>query len=137
MYEKLDGQSCLAAKGAIGYASYIGLQANPPGSHTKLIYSDMFFTDNNRGITLRYAHETDDNTCILKNSYFSGYSRPDCPTCYSPTTISYCSQGYAVRMFVATITGETFPLKKDPLVHDVICTRESFDFKAFISDVTL
>ena len=25
---------------------------------------------------------------------------------------------------------------KDPTVHDVICTKESFDFKAFIDDVT-
>jgi hypothetical protein len=36
MYEKLDGQTCLAAKGCIGYASLIGLMANMPGGHTRV-----------------------------------------------------------------------------------------------------
>ena len=62
--------------------------------------------------------------------------RPNCPTCYSPEKISYCAGGYAVRMFVATISGENFPLIKKATGHDVICTRESFDFKAFVEDVT-
>lgn len=39
-------------------------------------------------------------------------------------------------MFTATITGETFPLKKKPTGHDVICTQQSFDFKAFLDGVT-
>lgn len=65
----------------------------------------MLFADNGRGITLRYAHETDENACILRNSYFAGYSRPNCLSCYSSSTINYCQGGYAVRMFVATITG--------------------------------
>lgn len=39
-------------------------------------------------------------------------------------------------MFSATITGEKFPLIKHATVHDVICTRESFDFKAFLYNVT-
>lgn len=123
MYETVDGQTCLGAKGAIGYASQIGLMANQPGSHIKLIYEEMIFTDNNRGVTLRYAHEIDENTCILRNSYIAGYSRPNCPDCYSDTKINYCRGGYAVRMFVATISGERFPLIKNPLGHDVICTR--------------
>lgn len=105
MYEKLDGQTCLGAKGIIAYASLIGLMANPPGSHTSLEYTEMFFADNHRGITLRYAHEIDDNTALLTHSYFTGISRPDCSTCYSASTIRYCNGGYAVRMFTATITG--------------------------------
>ena len=39
-------------------------------------------------------------------------------------------------MFTATISGETFPLKKKPIGHDVICTQQSFDFKAFLDNVT-
>lgn len=105
MYAKLPGKTCIAAKGAIGYASEIGLMANQPGSQTKLIYEKMFFADNRRGITLRYAHETDENTCELKDSYFAGISRISCPDCYGASKISYCAGGYAVRMFTATITG--------------------------------
>lgn len=59
MIDKLSGQSCIAASKMIGYASEIGLMANPPGSQTKMIYEDCFFTDNKRGMTLRYAHEID------------------------------------------------------------------------------
>jgi hypothetical protein len=99
------GFTCLAASGLYGYSSVIGLMANPPGLITQLIYENMFFTDNQRGITLRYAHEHDDNSIILRNSYFMGYSRPNCPSCYSDTTNSYCQNGYAVRMFAATLTG--------------------------------
>ena len=79
--------------------------ANPPGVHTEIIYQDAFFTDNRRGITLRYAHEIDDNTCKLRNSYFAGFSRPDCENCYGNTKINYCRNGYAIRMFTSTITG--------------------------------
>ena len=43
----------------------------------------MIFADNARGVTLRYAHQTDDNTFIFRNSYIAGYSRKDCPDCYS------------------------------------------------------
>ena len=59
MYDKVGGSTCIGAKGAIGYASEIGLMANQPGGYTKLIYQEMIFTDNKRGVTLRYAHETD------------------------------------------------------------------------------
>lgn len=97
--------------------------ANPPGSQTELIYQKMLFTDCGRGITLRYAHETDENTLYLKDSYFAGYSRPNCASCYSQKTIKYCQGGYAVRMFSATLTGETFPLVKENTVFDVICTQ--------------
>lgn len=89
----------------VGYASKIGLMANPTLSITKLIYEDVIFTDNERGITLRYANDIDDNSMILRNSYFAGFSRPDCPNCYSASKLSYCRGGYAVRMFTSTITG--------------------------------
>lgn len=65
----------------------------------------MFFADNERGITLRYAHEIDDNTLIFKDSYVTGISRPTCTNCYGDNKISYCAGGYGVRMFTATITG--------------------------------
>ena len=79
--------------------------ANMPGSHIKVIYSDMFFADNQRGVTLRYADEIDDNTMMFKNSYVTGISRPTCTNCYGDTKISYCQGGYAIRMFTATISG--------------------------------
>lgn len=101
-----------------------------------MIYDGGFFADNERGISLRYAHEIDDNTCTLQNSYFTGFSRPKCSDCYGDDKISYCKSGYAVRMFAATISGEHFPLTKDAKVHDVICTRQSYDFKAFLNNVT-
>lgn len=93
------------------------------------------FTDCERGITLRYAHEFDENTVYVQNSYFAGYSRPNCPSCYSPTTTRYCQGGYAVRMVSTTISGETFPLAKKNTIFDVICTQEAFDSKSFFNNV--
>lgn len=75
---------------------------NPPGSHIKVIYENGFFADNGRGITLRYAHETDDNTILLENSEFLGYSRTDANV---NNKTKWCDGGYAVRMFTATISG--------------------------------
>ncbi len=54
---------------------------------------------------MRFAHDIDDNTMIVKNSYFAGFSRPDCASCYADDKISYCKGGYAIRMFTSTITG--------------------------------
>ena len=79
--------------------------ANMPGSHTQIIYSDMFFADNERGVTLRYAHQIDDDTMIFKNSYVTGISRPTCTSCYGDSKINYCNGGYAIRMFTSTISG--------------------------------
>lgn len=101
----LKGKTCIGATGFSGYANEIGFIANPPGGHIQVEYDNMFFVDNQRGFTLRYAHETDDNTIILRNSYMMGYSRPTCASCYSDTTISYCKSGYAIRMFTVTISG--------------------------------
>lgn len=65
----------------------------------------MFFADNERGVTLRYAHEIDDNSIQLRDSYIVGVSRPTCTNCYTNTTISYCNGGYAIRMLATTISG--------------------------------
>lgn len=73
----------MAASKLVGYANLIGLMANPTTTATKMIYQDVIFADNERGITLRYGHDIDDNTMILRNSYFAGFSRPNCPSCYS------------------------------------------------------
>jgi hypothetical protein len=72
---------------------------------------------------------------IFRNSYITGISRPTCTSCYADNKINYCKGGYAVRMFTATISGESFPLKKKPVVHDVICTQQAYDFKAFLDNV--
>jgi hypothetical protein len=42
---------------------------------------------------------------VLRNSYFTGISRPNCPTCYNSKKLAYCNGGYAIRMFAATIGG--------------------------------
>ena len=110
--------------------------ANPSVAINKMVYSDVIFADNERGITLRYGHDVDDNTMVVRNSYFAGFSRPDCPTCYGADKISYCNSGYAVRMFAATITGEGFPLAKKNTGFDVICTRQAYDMKSFFDNVT-
>lgn len=131
------GFLCIGAQGFSGYSNFIGFIANPPGILTQVQYTNMFFVDNNRAFTLRFAHEIDDNTMILNNSYFMGYSRPNCSTCYSRSTISFCNNGYAIRMFTATLTGELMPFDKNNITSfDVICTQESFDAKAFLSNVT-
>lgn len=105
MYERLSGTDCVFASRFVGYASQIGLMANPPGSYDRLEYDQMIFADNQRGITLRYAHEDDDNALVLSNSYFTGISRPDEPSIYTSSKNSYCAGGYAVRMFTSTISG--------------------------------
>ena len=110
--------------------------ANPTVTITKMIYQDVIFADNERGITLRYGHDFDDNTMVLRNSYFAGYSRPNCPSCYAADKINYCRNGYAIRMFAATITGELFPLSKKNTRFDIICTRQSYDMKSFFNNVT-
>jgi hypothetical protein len=130
------GFLCLAASGFTGYASYIGFIANPPGFLTQVQYTNMYFTDNQRAFTLRFAHEIDDNTMMLNDSYFMGYSRPSCPSCYSSTKLNYCNNGYAIRMFTATLSGEYFPFDKNITTFDVICTQEAFDAKAFLKNVT-
>jgi hypothetical protein len=106
MFEHLKGFQCIGASKLVGYANLIGLMANPTTASIRMVYQEVMFTDNQRGITLRYGNDgTDDNTMVLKNSYFAGYSRRDCPNCYSEEKIKYCRNGYAVRMFAATITG--------------------------------
>lgn len=52
----MPGKQCIAAAGFAGYANFIGFIANPPGVLTEVRYSNMFFVDNNRGFTLRFAH---------------------------------------------------------------------------------
>ena len=94
-YDKLNVEECLLASKIVDYSSYIGLMANPPDTFPILIYDQMFFADNHRGITLRYAHEIDDNTCELTNSYFADFSRSIDPSIYSSNRISYCNVGYA------------------------------------------
>ena len=101
----LAGQTCIGTTGLNGYASVIGFIANPPGMHIRVEYDNFFFVDNQRAISLKYGHEFNDNTMVVRNSYFMGYSRPTCTSCYSDKTISYCKNGYAVRMFVASLTG--------------------------------
>ena len=72
---------------------------------------------------MRFANDIDDNTMIVRNSYFAGFSRPKCPSCYGLNKLSYCNGSYAVRMLSVTITGEKFPLSKKNTNFDNVCTR--------------
>jgi len=56
MLNFMDDQDCVGSSGLTAYSSLIGLTANPPGTQSRVIYQNMFFTDNQRGITLRFAH---------------------------------------------------------------------------------
>ena len=48
---------CLAAKGAIAYASKAGLMANLASSNLSQVeYSQMMFADNLRAVSLRFCH---------------------------------------------------------------------------------
>ena len=85
-------------------------------------------------MTLRMGGEGDDRTAYLRNSFITAISRPDCPECYGAGKIN-CNGNFAIRMLVVTINGENLPGKSGP-GFDVICKHESFDSKAFISDVT-
>jgi hypothetical protein len=93
-----------------GYANNLGMIANPEGkSLLTIIYDKMMFSDCFRAITLRSSrnsYDSYDNTIILKNSFISGYSRPNCSTCYSDNTIYYCKNSHAVRLFVSTLIGK-------------------------------
>ncbi len=49
--------SCLAAKGAIAYASKVGLMANLASANlSRVEYSGMMFADNFRALSLRFSH---------------------------------------------------------------------------------
>ena len=94
---------CLAARGAIAYASKVGLMANLASSNTNRVeYSQMMFADNLRALTLRFSHESDDNTLVFKDSFITGVSRPSCANCYGLSKISYCKGAEAVRMLAVT-----------------------------------
>ena len=60
--------------------------------------------DSNRGATLRFGRESDDNTAYFSNSYISAISRPGCTECYGSGAI-FCSGGRGVRMLAVTING--------------------------------
>ncbi len=57
VYESATSSSCLAAKGAISYASKVGLMANLASANlSRVEYSGMMFADNLRALTLRFSH---------------------------------------------------------------------------------
>jgi hypothetical protein len=101
----MDNQPCVGASGLTAYATQIALTANAPGTQTQLIYQNMFFTDSGRGLGMKFAQETHDDTFYVNNSYFAGYSRPNCPTCYSNITNSFCKNAFAIRMAATTVGG--------------------------------
>lgn len=94
-------------------------------------------SDCSRAITLRSSFDSGDNTAILTNSYISGYSRPNCASCYADSTITSCKNGYALRMFTSTTVGDAYEdPNTDVLSFDAIKSRQSLDSKAYFENVT-
>lgn len=127
-------QTCQGASNIKAYSCAIGLMANPAG-YPQLSYSTMMFAENQRGLTLRFAHLGNDNYAKVTKTWFSPFVRPACPSCYSAATSAYCRNSHAVRMLSVTITGESFPLIRiTPTGFDVICTKEIPDARAYFTD---
>lgn len=130
---KLTG--CLAASNIKAYANFIGLIANPTG-FPQLKYKNMMFAENRRGMTLRHAARgSRDNFAEVSKCWFSPYVRLNCPTCYSPTTNSFCRNSHAIRMLAVTVSGENFPpIRVPPVGFDIICTAQVPDARVYITD---
>lgn len=136
MYDSVPttGVSCLAVKGAIAYVSEVGLMANFL-KVSQVEYSGMMFADNQRAITLRFSHESNDNTLIFKDSFISGVSRPTFPDFYGIEKISYCQGAEGVRMLAVSAARE-FDIFRTPILSlDEITSQQSFDSKAFLNNV--
>jgi hypothetical protein len=46
MFDRLEGYDCIGASQMVGYASAIGLMANPTTQLNKMIYDNVIFVDN-------------------------------------------------------------------------------------------
>lgn len=99
-----------------------------------LIYDRMFFADNGVGMSLRFAHEGDNNSLILNNTYISGISRRNLATLYGGNKLSFCKGSTAIRMLTVTRKGNGFPLTTAARDHDLITSPHAFDAKAFVSN---
>jgi hypothetical protein len=111
---------------------------NPSLPHSTTQYSNLIVTDCSRAVTLKSGYDSVENTALLTNSYIAGYSRPNCSSCYTDITIANCKNGYAIRMFTVTISGEVYPLatSTDIFSYDAIQSRQGQDSKAFFENVT-
>lgn len=128
------GRVCQGGSNIKAYASLIGLMANPAG-FPQINYRNMMFAENQRSMTLRFAHIGRDNYARVSRIWFSALVRPDCPSCYSSLTNSYCSGAHAIRMLAVTVSGEEFPLVRITNTgFDVICTSMVPDCRAYIVD---
>ena len=103
VFNKIPGESCLAASGAKAYACPIGHIAGSPQT-ISITFQKFMIADCNRGLTLRFGKEYDDSTAYLRNSYVSTISRPTCSECYGPSATT-CSHGQGVRMLAVTVNG--------------------------------
>jgi len=65
----------------------------------------MFFADNGVGMSLRFAHEGENNSLILNNTYISGISRRNVATLYAANKLSFCNGATAIRMLAVTKKG--------------------------------
>lgn len=104
-----------------------------PGGTTQLQLSNYIIADSQIGLSLRFGKEGTDRSAFLSDSYITQISRPNCTICYGANRID-CSSNHAVRMLAVTINGETYP-KSFTSGFDVICKQETFDSKAFLTNV--
>lgn len=100
-----------------------------------MIYSNFMLADNKRGVTLKFGSTEGEknNTAVLKSSYITALSRPDCAECYGDSAIS-CSDNIALRMLTVSANGNTLPFYG--LNYDSISKQAAFDHKALLHDVT-
>lgn len=119
-FNRIPGEACLAGSGAKVYACEVGHIAGSPAT-AQIIFQKFMSADSNRGVTLRFGRDADDNTAYFRNSYVSAISRPNCVECYGANGIS-CNGGRGVRMLAVTINGETFPMTFG-MDFDIICRR--------------
>ena len=125
--------SCSAFSGAKAYGCGIGQIASSPATEG-ILFKNFMIADSGRAVTLRFGKEGDDRTARFEDSWISAVSRPDCTECYEPEATD-CSSNFAVRMLAVTVNGESLP-DKFGTGFDVICKQETYDSKAFLSNVT-
>ena len=124
--------SCLGYTGARVYAAKVGHISSPPGT-AQLQISNYIIADSQRGLSLRFGLEGNDRSAFFSNSYVTQLSRPNCTICYGAGKID-CSGNEAVRMLAVTINGESYP-KSFTSAYDGLCKQETFDSKAFLTNV--
>lgn len=71
------------------------------------------------------------NNAWIQNNFVSALLRTDCPECFQRDARS-CKSGWGMQLSLSSLTGESFPFRKDPLGYDVLCVPTSTFQSAFV-----